>query len=54
MLEDLGWEEGGDKISGCMEKTIACKVVSYEFGGLMDGGKEVCRCEFGDELIKNV
>ena len=37
-----------------MEKTIASKVVTYDFARLMDGATEVKCSEFGDELIKNM
>lgn len=35
-----------------MEKTIASKVVTYDFARLMDGATEVKCSEFGEELIK--
>ncbi|GEQ05387.1 NADP-dependent isocitrate dehydrogenase [Staphylococcus gallinarum] len=54
MLEHLGWQEAADKITASIEKTIASKVVTYDFARLMDGAKEVSTSEFGDELIKNL
>jgi isocitrate dehydrogenase len=36
------------------KKTIASKVVTYDFARLMDGATEVKTSEFGDELIKNM
>lgn len=54
MLEHLGWNEAADLITNSMDKTIASKVVTYDFARLMDGATEVKCSEFGDELIKNM
>jgi len=54
MLEHLGWNEAANLIMNSVEKTIASKVVTYDFARLMDGAKEVKCSEFGDELIKNL
>ena len=54
MLEHLGWREAGDLIISAMEKTIASKVVTYDFARLMDNATEVKCSEFGNELIKNM
>ncbi|MCG1009304.1 NADP-dependent isocitrate dehydrogenase [Salinicoccus sp. ID82-1] len=54
MLEHLGWQEAADLVTKAMEKTIASKVVTYDFARLMDGATEVKCSEFGDELIKNM
>ncbi|HLR19843.1 MAG TPA: NADP-dependent isocitrate dehydrogenase [Staphylococcus sp.] len=54
MLEHLGWQEAADKITESIEKTIASKIVTYDFARLMDGAKEVSTSEFADELIKNI
>ncbi|WP_078545143.1 NADP-dependent isocitrate dehydrogenase [Litchfieldia alkalitelluris] len=54
MLEHLGWTEAADLITKSMEKTIASKVVTYDFARLMDGATEVACSEFGNELIKNL
>ena len=54
MLEHLGWREAADLITTSMDKTIASKVVTYDFARLMDGAKEVKCSEFGSELIKNM
>jgi isocitrate dehydrogenase len=54
MLEHLGWREAGDLITKAMDKTIASKVVTYDFARLMEGATEVKCSEFGDELIKNM
>ena len=54
MLEHIGWTEAADLITKAMEKTIASKVVTYDFARLMDGAKEVKCSEFGEELVKNM
>ncbi|KMY55032.1 isocitrate dehydrogenase [Bacillus sp. FJAT-27231] len=54
MLEHLGWNEAAKLITASVEKTIASKVVTYDFARLMDGAKEVKTSEFADELIKNL
>ena len=54
MLEHLGWNEAADMITASIEKTIASKVVTYDFARLMDGATEVKTSEFADELIKNL
>ena len=54
MLEHLGWREAADLITKAMDKTIASKVVTYDFARMMDGAQEVKTSEFGKELIKNM
>jgi len=54
MLEHLGWSEAAKLIVDSMEKSIASKVVTYDFARLMDGATEVKCSEFGDVLIKNM
>ncbi|GGE51955.1 isocitrate dehydrogenase [NADP] [Pullulanibacillus camelliae] len=54
LLEHLKWNEAADLIIKSMEKTIASKVVTYDFARLMEGATEVKCSEFGDELIKNM
>ena len=54
LLEHLGWNEAADSITASVEKTIASKVVTYDFARLMEGATEVKCSEFADELIKNL
>ena len=54
LLEHLGWTEAATMVIKSVEKTIASKVVTYDFARLMDGVTEVKTSEFGDELIKNM
>ncbi|EGQ3896311.1 NADP-dependent isocitrate dehydrogenase [Staphylococcus pseudintermedius] len=54
LLEHIGWQEAADLITNSVEKTIASKVVTYDFVRLMEGATEVKTSEFADELIKNL
>ena len=54
MLDHLGWKEAGELITKAMEKSIASKVVTYDFARLMEGAEEVSTSAFADELIKNI
>lgn len=54
MLEHIEWREAADLITTAMDKTIASKVVTYDFARLMEGATEVKCSEFGNELIKNM
>ena len=54
LLEHLGWKEAADSITASVEKTIASKVVTYDFARLMEGATEVKCSEFANELIKNL
>ncbi|HSP23193.1 MAG TPA: isocitrate/isopropylmalate family dehydrogenase, partial [Planococcus sp. (in: firmicutes)] len=54
MLDHLGWNEAAKLIMASMEKTIASKVVTYDFARLMDGAKEVKCSAVADDLIKNL
>lgn len=54
LLEHLGWTEAAKMVIKSVEKTIASKVVTYDFARLMDGATEVKTSEFANELIKNM
>jgi isocitrate dehydrogenase len=54
MLRYLGWNEPAAMVIRALEKTIASKVVTYDFARLMDGATEVKTSRFADELIKNL
>lgn len=54
MFEHLGWKEAANLIIKSMEKTIASKVVTYDFARLMDGATEVKCSEFATKLIENM
>jgi isocitrate dehydrogenase len=54
MLRYMGWFEAADAIITAMDKTIAQKIVTYDFARLMEGAHEVSTSAFGDALIKNL
>ncbi|WP_027410185.1 NADP-dependent isocitrate dehydrogenase [Anoxybacteroides tepidamans] len=54
MFEHLGWNEAAKLVIDSMEKTIASKVVTYDFARLMEGATEVKCSEFADALIRNM
>jgi isocitrate dehydrogenase len=54
MLRYMGWFEAADALISAMDKTIAEKIVTYDFARLMDGAKEVSTSAFGDALIRNL
>ncbi len=54
MLRYMGWAEACDLILSGLEKTIASKVVTYDFARLMDGATEVKCSEFGQAVIENM
>jgi isocitrate dehydrogenase len=54
MLEHIGWFEAADLITRAYERTIADKVVTYDFARQMEGAKEVKTSEFATALIDNM
>lgn len=54
MLEHLGWHEPAQLITNSIVKTIASKVVTFDFADLMDDATEVSTSEFADALIRNL
>jgi isocitrate dehydrogenase len=54
MFRYLGWTEAADLIVRALEKTIASKVVTYDFARLMEGAKEVKCSEFGKAIAANM
>ena len=54
MFRYLGWTEAADIILRALEKTIATKVVTYDFARLMEGAKEVRCSEFGKAIVANM
>jgi isocitrate dehydrogenase len=54
MLRYMGWTEAADAIIVAMDRTIAQKIVTYDFARLMEGATEVKCSEFGDALIRNL
>jgi isocitrate dehydrogenase len=54
MFRYLGWTEAADLILRALEKTIATKVVTYDFARQMEGAKEVRCSEFGKAIVANM
>ncbi|MBI2620494.1 MAG: NADP-dependent isocitrate dehydrogenase [Ignavibacteriales bacterium] len=54
MLRYMGWKEAADLIGKGLEKTIASKVVTYDFARLMEGAKEVKCSEFAESIVANM
>ena len=54
MLEYIGWQEAADAIQRAYEKTVAAKVVTYDFARQMQGATEVKTSAFADAVIKNL
>jgi isocitrate dehydrogenase len=54
MFRYLGWVEAADEIIAAMDRTIAQKIVTYDFARLMEGAHEVSTSAFADALIKNL
>ena len=54
MLRYMGWFEAADALITAMDRTIAEKIVTYDFARLMDGAQEVSTSAFGDALIRNL
>lgn len=54
MLRYMGWVKAADLIIAALERTIAQKIVTYDFARLMEGAKEVKTSEFANALIDNM
>jgi isocitrate dehydrogenase len=54
MFRHLGWGEAAELVIRSLEKTIAQKVVTYDFARLMDGAKEAKCSEFATAMIGNM
>ncbi len=54
MLRYLGWQEAAELILRGLERTIAQKVVTYDFARLMQGATEAKTSAFADALIGNL
>jgi isocitrate dehydrogenase len=54
MLEFMGWWEAAELITKAYEKTLAQKVVTYDFARQMSGATEVKTSEFATALIGNM
>ncbi len=51
MLDYIGWEEAAEAVIEAYTKTVADKIVTYDFARQMDGAREVKTSEFATEVI---
>ncbi len=54
MFRYLGWTEVADMLIKAMDRTIADRIVTYDFARLMDNAQEVKCSEFGAALIERL
>jgi isocitrate dehydrogenase len=54
MLDYIGWEEAADAIVEAYTKTVADKIVTYDFARQMDGAREVKTSEFASAVIERM
>ena len=54
MLEHIGWNEAADLIGAAYEKTLAQKIVTYDFARQMEGATEVPTSAFATAIIDNM
>jgi isocitrate dehydrogenase len=54
MLRHIGWVEAADAILRSMEKTIADKIVTYDFARQMKDAKQVSCSGFGQAMIERM
>ena len=54
MFEHIGWQEAADDIVAALEKTLADKVVTYDFARLMEGAREVRCSEFAQAIVERL
>jgi isocitrate dehydrogenase len=54
MLDYIGWREASQLIHRAFEKTLAQKIVTYDFARQMEGAKEVKTSEFANAIIQNL
>jgi isocitrate dehydrogenase len=54
MLDFMGWSEAARLIENALERTIAQKIVTYDFARQMEGAKKVKTSEFGAAIVSNM
>ena len=54
MFEHIGWQAAADDIVSALERTIADKVVTYDFARLMEGAHEVRCSEFAEAIVERL
>ncbi len=51
MFRYMGWTEAADAIEASLGRTIADRVVTYDFARLTEGATEVATSEFASAMI---
>ncbi len=54
MLEHIGWNPAANLITTAYERTLAQKIVTYDFARQMDGATEVATSAFATAIINNM
>jgi isocitrate dehydrogenase len=54
MFEHMGWDEAAKLVTDGMTRTIAKKIVTYDFARQMQGAREVKSSEFATAIIDNM
>jgi len=54
MLEHLGWDESAELINAALERTIAEKIVTYDFARLTEGAHEVKTSAFAGAIVERL
>jgi isocitrate dehydrogenase len=54
MFEHFGWQEAADDVISALERTIADKIVTYDFARLMEGAHEVRCSEFAQAIVERL
>ncbi len=54
MFRYIGWTEVADAIVAGLERTIADRIVTYDFARLMDGATQVATSAFADAMIERM
>ena len=54
MLQYIGWRQPADMIVQAYERTVAQKIVTYDFARQMDDARQVKTSEFASALINNL
>ncbi len=54
MLRYMGWTEAADLIIEGMDGAIGARTVTYDFGRLMEGAKEVSCSAFGEAIVAHM
>jgi isocitrate dehydrogenase len=54
MLEHMEWQEAADMIVAGLERTIAEKIVTYDFARLTEGAHEVKTSQFAEAIVERL